>query len=131
LSGANRPLGQAMLNAAQLALFDQADPGIEFLPRDTGSTPAGAAEAARSALGEGARALAGPLTLTETAAAAGPARAARRGGRRPARGGVARRGLRGTGDEGQEQGQQAQAYRNPPLRVTPGAGGGTGWRRNA
>ena len=77
LSGANRPLGQAMLNAAQLALFDQADPGIEFLPRDTGSTPAGAAEAARSALGEGARALAGPLTLTETAAAAAPARAAR------------------------------------------------------
>ncbi|MDB5372071.1 MAG: hypothetical protein JWP04_713 [Belnapia sp.] len=76
LSGANRPLGQAMLNAAQLALFDQADPAIEFLPRDTASTSAGAAEAARSALREGARALAGPLTLTETAAAAGPARAA-------------------------------------------------------
>ena len=65
-----------MLNAAQLALFDQADPAIEFLPRDTGSTPGGAAEAARSVIGEGARALAGPLTLTETAAAAAPARAA-------------------------------------------------------
>ncbi|MBL6458466.1 penicillin-binding protein activator [Belnapia sp. T6] len=77
LSGTNRPLGQAMLNAAQLALFDQADPAIEFVPRDTGSTPGGAAQAAQSALGEGARALAGPLTLTETAAAAGPARAAR------------------------------------------------------
>ncbi|MCO6419778.1 penicillin-binding protein activator, partial [Siccirubricoccus sp. KC 17139] len=74
LSGANKPLGEAMLNAAQLALFDQADPGIEFLPRDTGGTPAGAAEAARSALSAGARALAGPLTLNETAAAAGPAR---------------------------------------------------------
>ena len=45
LSGGNRALGEAMLNAAQLALFDQADPAIEFLPRDTGSTPAGAAEA--------------------------------------------------------------------------------------
>ena len=76
LTGANRPLGQAMLNAAQLALFDQADPAIEFIPRDTGSTPGGAAEAARSVIGEGARALAGPLTLTETAAAAAPARAA-------------------------------------------------------
>lgn len=76
LSGANRPLGEAMLQAAQLALFDQAEPGVEFLPRDTASTPAGAAEAARSALAEGARALAGPLTLAETAAAAGPARAA-------------------------------------------------------
>ncbi|MFC7689590.1 ABC transporter substrate-binding protein [Paeniroseomonas aquatica] len=53
LTGANRPLGQAMLNASQLALFDQADPAIEFLPRDTGSTPGGAAEAARSAIAEG------------------------------------------------------------------------------
>ncbi|MBV1795861.1 penicillin-binding protein activator [Siccirubricoccus sp. G192] len=77
LSGSNRPLGQAMLNAAQLALFDQADPQVEFLPRDTGGTASGAAEAARGALAEGARALAGPLTLSETAAAAAPARAAR------------------------------------------------------
>jgi ABC-type branched-subunit amino acid transport system substrate-binding protein len=77
LTGANRPLGQAMLNAAQLALFDQADPLIEFLPRDTGGTPAGAASAARQALADGATALAGPLTLAETAAAASPARSAR------------------------------------------------------
>ena len=49
LSGSNRPLGEAMLNAAQLALFDQGDAGVEFLPRDTGSTAAGAAEAARAA----------------------------------------------------------------------------------
>ncbi len=77
LSGGNRALGEAMLNAAQLALFDQQDPRVELLPRDTGGTPAGAAEAARAALGEGARAFAGPLTLGETAAAAGPARGAR------------------------------------------------------
>ncbi|WP_133291565.1 ABC transporter substrate-binding protein [Dankookia rubra] len=75
LSGSNRPLGEAMLNAAQLALFDQGDPGVEFLPRDTGSTASGAAEAARAAQAQGARAFAGPLTLGETAAAANVARA--------------------------------------------------------
>ena len=77
LSGPNRQLGQAMLNAAQMALFDQGDPGIELLPRDTGGTAAGAAEAARSAVAQGARALAGPLTLTETAGAAPAVRSGR------------------------------------------------------
>lgn len=77
LSGQNRQLGQAMLNAAQLALFDQGDPGIELLPRDTGGTAAGAAEAARAAMAQGARAIAGPLTLTETAAAAQAVRSGR------------------------------------------------------
>lgn len=76
LSGASRPLGEAMLNAAQLALFDQADARVEFLPRDTAGSPTGAMEAARGAIGEGARALAGPLTLLETGAAANVARAA-------------------------------------------------------
>lgn len=75
LSGGNRALGAAMLNAAQLALFDQADPRVELLPRDTGGTASGAAEAARVALGEGARAFAGPLTRDETAAAAAVTRA--------------------------------------------------------
>ncbi|MBY0339350.1 MAG: ABC transporter substrate-binding protein, partial [Acetobacteraceae bacterium] len=50
LSGGNAPLGQAMLDAAQLALFEQQDPRVEFLPRDTRGTPAGAASAARDAL---------------------------------------------------------------------------------
>lgn len=77
LSGPNRQLGQAMLNAAQMALFDQGDPGIELLPRDTGGTASGAAEAARSAIAQGARALAGPLTLTETASAAPAVRSGR------------------------------------------------------
>ena len=70
LSGGNRALGEAMLNAAQMALFDAGDAGVELLPRDTRGTPAGAAEAARAALSEGARALVGPLTGAETAAAA-------------------------------------------------------------
>ena len=74
LTGGNAPLGQAMLNAAQLALFDQGDRRIEVLPRDTRGTPTGAAEAARVALADGAVALAGPLTLNETAAAVNVAR---------------------------------------------------------
>ncbi|WP_421993740.1 penicillin-binding protein activator [Roseococcus sp.] len=74
LTGGNAPLGQAMLNAAQLALFDQGDRRIEMLPRDTRGTASGAAEAARGALGDGALALAGPLTLGETAAVVNVAR---------------------------------------------------------
>jgi ABC-type branched-subunit amino acid transport system substrate-binding protein len=70
LSGGNAPLGQAMLQAAELALYDQGDRGVAFLPRDTRGTPAGAEAAARAAAEEGARALAGPLTLGETAAGA-------------------------------------------------------------
>lgn len=74
LTGGNAPLGQAMLNAAQLALFDQGDRRIELLPRDTRGTPSGAAQAAQAALAGGALALAGPLTLAETAQAVGAAR---------------------------------------------------------
>ncbi|MBS7810363.1 penicillin-binding protein activator [Roseococcus pinisoli] len=74
LTGSNAPLGQTMLNAAQLALFDQGDRRIEMLPRDTRSTPTGAAEAARNVLADGAVSLAGPLTLTETAAVVNAAR---------------------------------------------------------
>ncbi|MBC9209191.1 penicillin-binding protein activator [Roseomonas aerophila] len=76
LTGSNAALGQAMLNAAQLALFEQGAPGFEFVPRDTGGTSQGAAEAARSAIAGGARVLVGPLTSAETSAAAVPARAA-------------------------------------------------------
>ncbi len=79
LSGNNRALGEAMLNAAQLALFDQADPRVEFLPLDTGGTSAGAGDAARRGLAAGVRVLAGPLTSAETATAA----IAARGGRVP------------------------------------------------
>jgi ABC-type branched-subunit amino acid transport system substrate-binding protein len=78
LTGGNAPLGQAMLNAAQLALFDQGDRRIELLPRDTRGTPSGAAQAAQAALADGAVALAGPLTLGETAQAVATA-----GGRAP------------------------------------------------
>ncbi|MDQ1080537.1 penicillin-binding protein activator [Pseudoroseomonas cervicalis] len=76
LSGQNAALGQSLMNAAQLALFEQGAPGFEFVPRDTNGTPAGAAAAARQAIEGGARVLVGPLTAQETAAVAIPARAA-------------------------------------------------------
>ena len=76
LSGAQAPLGQSMLNAATLALFEQAGPAVELVPRDTGSTPNGAAEAARGALADGARAIVGPLTAAESGTVANAARAA-------------------------------------------------------
>ena len=76
LSGQTAPLGQAMLNAATMALFDEAPSGVEFLPRDTAGTPAGAAAAARQAIADGARAIIGPLTSAEAAAVAPVARAA-------------------------------------------------------
>jgi ABC-type branched-subunit amino acid transport system substrate-binding protein len=76
LSGQAAPLGQAMLNAATMALFDEAPTSVEFLPRDTAGTPAGAAAAARQALADGARAIIGPLTSAEAAAVAPVARGA-------------------------------------------------------
>jgi branched-chain amino acid transport system substrate-binding protein len=76
LSGPQGPLGQSMLNASYMALFDEAPTGVEFAPRDTGGTPAGAAAAARAAIADGARALVGPLTSAEAAAVAPVARAA-------------------------------------------------------
>ena len=41
LTGPQAPLGQAMLNAGTMALFDEAPSGVEFAPRDTGGTPGG------------------------------------------------------------------------------------------
>jgi ABC-type branched-subunit amino acid transport system substrate-binding protein len=76
LSGAQAPLGQAMLNAGYMALFDEAPTGVEFAPRDTGGTPGGAAAAARAAIADGARVLIGPLTSAEAAAVLPVARAA-------------------------------------------------------
>lgn len=61
LSGQHARVGQALLNAAQLALFDVADDGLALIARDTRGTPEGAAEAVSSALDEGATLILGPL----------------------------------------------------------------------
>ena len=77
LSGPQAPLGAAMQQAAELALFERGSRSVDFLPMDTGGTASGAAGAARRAVGEGARIIVGPLTAAETSAASAPARAAR------------------------------------------------------
>ncbi|HEY8191375.1 MAG TPA: penicillin-binding protein activator, partial [Alphaproteobacteria bacterium] len=58
LSGKHRELGQAMLQSAQLALFDMGYEAFEILPRDTAK---GAQQAAQSAVDGGAQLLLGPL----------------------------------------------------------------------
>jgi ABC-type branched-subunit amino acid transport system substrate-binding protein len=74
LSGANNALGNAMLDAAQMALFDVADDRLELLPHDTQNTPQGAAEAARAALADGAKLIIGPLLAAEVSAVKAVAR---------------------------------------------------------
>jgi ABC-type branched-subunit amino acid transport system substrate-binding protein len=60
-SAATRNLAKAMMNAAQLALFDSRNANIVLLPGDEGSTPSEAAAAARTLLSEGAEIIVGPL----------------------------------------------------------------------
>jgi len=60
LSGKNAALGQAMLNAAQQAVFDAAGNNFELQPHDTAG-PGGAAEAARAAVEGGVQLIIGPL----------------------------------------------------------------------
>ncbi len=61
LSGPSAGVGTAMLNAAQLALFDTAPENFTLLPLDTRGTPDGAAAAARHAVSEGVDVILGPL----------------------------------------------------------------------
>ncbi len=70
LTGPQADLGTAMLNAAQMALFDLADQRFELLPFDTGGTAEGAAQAADFALADGVRLIIGPLLAASTQAVA-------------------------------------------------------------
>jgi len=74
LTGPRADLGQALLQAAQLALAVPGAPPLDV--KDTGGNPQGAAAAAQSAITEGAGIILGPLLSTETAAVAPVARAA-------------------------------------------------------
>jgi len=73
LSGQAAPVGEAMLNAAQLALFEFDDPNILLIPKDTAGDPATAAASARAAISEGADIILGPLFASSVAAVAAPA----------------------------------------------------------
>jgi branched-chain amino acid transport system substrate-binding protein len=77
LSGQQEALGRALQQAAELALFEQNDRRVEFVPLDTGGNAMGAGDAARRAVSLGAVSMVGPLTGAETAGAAPVAQAAR------------------------------------------------------
>ena len=78
LRGPGAAFGQALLNAAQMALFDlpAIDGGAEvaLLPRDTKGTPDGAVAAAEDAMASGAQLLLGPLFSADVEAIAPIAR---------------------------------------------------------
>lgn len=76
LSGRHSRTGQALLNAAQIALFDIAGDRFTLVVRDTEGTPQGAQAALRSALMEGVHFVLGPLFATSVAAIAPEVRAA-------------------------------------------------------
>ncbi len=65
LSGANAELGRAILDAAQLALFEVPGERLILVPRDTAGTADGAAKAARAVIDDGAKLILGPLLATE------------------------------------------------------------------
>lgn len=70
LSGPTGELGQAMLNAAEMALRDAAGPNFELIPRDTGGTAAGARQAAQDAISQGSELVLGPLFSSSVGPAA-------------------------------------------------------------
>lgn len=75
LSGQAASVGQAMQNAAEMALFDFGIQNFTLIPRDTGGNPTGAEAAARAAMQDGAQLVLGPL-FSESVSAAGRVAAA-------------------------------------------------------
>jgi branched-chain amino acid transport system substrate-binding protein len=61
LSGRGASIGRALLEAAQIALFETAEDDLELLIFDTQGTVLGAEDAARLAIADGARLILGPL----------------------------------------------------------------------
>jgi ABC-type branched-subunit amino acid transport system substrate-binding protein len=61
LSGDQAALGDSLLQASQLALFEAPDSNVELLVRDTGDSSFGAAQAAQEAINEGAQLILGPV----------------------------------------------------------------------
>lgn len=72
LSGQHAKIGQSMLNAAQMALFDVNDPTFELIPIDTKGTAQGATLAVNEAARQNVKLILGPL-LSQSVKAAGNA----------------------------------------------------------
>lgn len=77
LSGTNASLGQTMLDASIMALFEARDPRLQLLPYDTVGTPAGAEQAMREALNARVEMVLGPVYAEEIKQVAPLAREAR------------------------------------------------------
>ena len=75
LTGQAGDLGQDMLDAATMALYDVGESDMVLMPLDTGGTPEGAARAARQAIEQEAEIILGPLFAASTVAVAPVARA--------------------------------------------------------
>jgi ABC-type branched-subunit amino acid transport system substrate-binding protein len=75
LSGENAALGESLLQAAQLAIFEAPDANVALLVRDTGESPFGAAQAAQQAIREGAELILGPVFGSSVTAVAPVAKA--------------------------------------------------------
>ena len=74
LSGHQKDVGRALLEAAQMALFDIDHPAVALMPFDTRGTADGAALAAEAAVRGGAHLILGPLLRQSVVAAAPIAR---------------------------------------------------------
>lgn len=68
LSGRLSGPGAALMEGAQMALFDVANPEVRLLPFDTEGTVPGAERAARDAVQAGARLIVGPLLASSVSA---------------------------------------------------------------
>lgn len=69
LSGPHKELGQAMLNAAQIALFDIGYSNFQLVPHDAGSSAQSGAQAAQAAINDGAGLILGPVFADSVRAA--------------------------------------------------------------
>jgi ABC-type branched-subunit amino acid transport system substrate-binding protein len=76
LSGEQAALGESLLQAAQLAIFEAPDAGVALIVRDSGDSPFRAAQAAEEAIGEGAELILGPVFGSSVTAVAPVAKAA-------------------------------------------------------
>jgi ABC-type branched-subunit amino acid transport system substrate-binding protein len=70
-----KAVAQALLGAAQMAMFDMSARSMVLLPRDTGTTPEQAVAAANDAIDKGAEVILGPLLANDVKAIAPIARA--------------------------------------------------------
>ncbi len=76
LSGPRAAIGEALLNAAQMALFDAGEDRVSLLPLDTAGEPARARAAFQAAIDQGASLILGPLFADSVQAIAPFARSA-------------------------------------------------------